>query len=350
MPSLLKITAKMAILQKPDPFSFSSALKDIIIESTVSVTLVFSNGMTDFLREVYTPDDQNRIYVRDLGRLLLPYISPIMLRQRFVITATPASVGGVIDFTVQYGLTELNIPADSFLGSRFLTTLQGEKYTYPGQKEFLSLVVSEATAVSIVAYYKSGSQTTRTVQIPAANINSVVTVDVSPALFSDPETISFIVVTAGVRAFAFYLRRPSAPLVQFVFINTFGVKETFIPAGLILRENNYKNLFGYFNGVYRKYNVDLVKLYTANTGVMTENMADWIEALFLSEDVFVLSSEGVEQEVVIEDSTVKRSSARDELPAYEFKYRLSKRNHSEFYVTPPQVSRIFDDTFDDTFN
>ena len=344
--------SKMTIIQQPESFSFSSALKDIILESAVNVTVSFSAGSTEFLREIYTPDNQNRIYIRDLSRLPLPYISPVVLRQSFNIIVTPAdgSAGSVINFTVQYSLTKINVSAEKFLENFFLTTLRNEKITYPEQNEFLSLVVSAATTIEIIAYRKSGSQSSRTIQISSSNVNKVVTVDVSPAIFSDPGSISYIVVTAGVRTFTFYLRRSSERLTQFIFINTFGVKETFIPSGVTLRENNYKNLFGYFSGLYRKYNIELVKLYTANTGVMTEVMADWIESLFLSEEVFVLSSDGIEQEVTIEESTVKRSTARDELPAYEFKYRLSKRNHDEFFVTIAQTSRIFDNTFDLTFN
>jgi hypothetical protein len=341
----------MTIIQKPDLFCFSSALADIVIESNVSVTVVFSDGTDDFLREVYAPDSENRIYVRSLDELLVPYIPAITLRQHFLITVTPEGGSGdgavEIETTVQFCSTGINLTAENFLENYFMTTLRNEKITCPAQKEYLSLVVSEATEVKITARYNTGAQTSKTVQITEANAGRVVTVDVSPSLFGNPETLFFIVVTAGARAFTYYMRRPSARQEQFIFINTFGVKETFIPAGLVLRENNYKNLFGYFSGIYRKYSVELVKQYMANTGVMNENMADWIESMFLSKEVFTISPAGIAEGVTIEESTVKRSSARDELPAYEFKYRLSRRNHDEFYVLK---SRIFDDTFDYTFN
>jgi hypothetical protein len=348
--SLREITAGMNVIQKPDLFCFSSALGDIVIGSAVGVTVAFSDGTDEFLQEAYTPDSEGRIYVRELERLLVPHISKITLRQHFLITVTPVdgSEGAVIETTVQYCLTEVNLAAEAFLESCFLTTLRGEKVTYAGQREFLSLVVSEATEVSITARYRNGGQSSKTAQIAAGDAGKAVTVDVSPSLFSAPDTVSFVVVTAGARAFTFYVRRlPAARPVEFVFLNPFGVKETFVPAGLVSRENRYENRFGYFGGMYRKYSVDLVKLHTANTGVMTGDMADWIECLFLSGDVFVLSPAGVEQEVTIEESTVRRSSARDELPSCEFKYRLSKRNHDEFYVL---TSRIFDGTFDYTFN
>jgi hypothetical protein len=48
-------------------------------------------------------------------------------------------------------------------------------------------------------------------------------------------------------------------------------------------------------------------------------MADWIEELFASRDVFLLSSDGGKKAITITEATVKRSSARDALPACEFK-------------------------------
>ena len=340
----------MTIIQQPEAFSFSSALKDIIIESDVNVTLVFSNGSSNFLQETYTPDNENRIYVRDLSRLLVPYISKTELRQRFLISVTPVTgTGSLIDITVQYGLVEINVSASEFLNSHFLTILQGEKLTFPHQKEYLSMVVTEPTQATITAQYLSQTRQTKTLQV--ATLNQVVTVDVSPSLFPDPETIFFIVVSAGNRSFVYYIRQLQfIDPVQFIFLNSFGVKETFIPASLTLCENKYQNLFGFFHGLYRKYNIELIKEYTTNTGALTQGMAPWLEELFLSKDVFRFSPIGIEQEITIEEATVKRSSARDELPAFEFKYRLSKRNHHELYISAENSNRIFDQTFDISFN
>ena len=125
------------------------------------------------------------------------------------------------------------------------------------------------------------------------------------------------------------------------------MKETFVPAAVTLRENKYENKFGTFNGKYRKYNVEAVKKYTAGTGVMTGAGADWLEELFMSKDVFTLSEAGTEKEIVIEEAAVKRSTAPDELPAFEFKYRLSKFNQHEYILSE---NRIFDDTYNYMFN
>jgi hypothetical protein len=334
----------MDILQKPDAFCFSSALNDIIVQSAESIDVFFRIQEQDpFLVETYSPDRDNKIYIRDLGKLFIPYISKLTLRETFVIQIGAANL---ITTTVLYGLSEINAGASDFLATSFLTLLPGEKITFPQQKEYLSLVVTENTTVTIQARRQSGTTESKTQTVNT--LNQVVTIDVSPSIFNDPETIIYYSVTAGARSFTYYLRRASTrEPVQFLFLNSFGVKETFIPSGLLLRENKYENLFGIFNGLYRKHDVELVKEYTANTGLLNEPMADWIEEIFTSRDVFLLSPAGDKTEITITEATVKRSSARDALPACEFKYRLSKRNQMESTVAD---SRIFNDYFDLQFN
>jgi hypothetical protein len=108
--------------------------------------------------------------------------------------------------------------------------------------------------------------------------------------------------------------------------------ETFIPAAITTRENKYECKFGQFSGLYRKYFAEAVKNYMASTGILTGYMADRTEDLFPSRDVFPLTGVGAVKETVIEESTVKRSTAPDELPAFEFKYRLSKFNRHEYML------------------
>jgi hypothetical protein len=333
----------MEILQQPDSLCFSSALKDIIVQVDENIDVSFCiQGQEPFLTETYSPDAEGKICIRELGRLFAPYISKVNLRETFIIQIASYT----ITTTVLYGLCEINAGAADFLASSFLTLLPFEKITLPEQKEYLSLVVTEATEATIYARRRSGETESKTLNINM--LNQAVTLDVSPSIFADPETIIYYTVTAGDRAFTYYLRRPSAQNPpQFLFLNSFGVKETFIPSGLLLRENKYENKTGIFNGRFLKYNIDLVKEYSADTGILNESTADWVEEIFSSRDVYILSPDGEKKEITITEATVKRSSARDALPAYEFKYRPSKANHQEYTA---DRNRIFDDTHNFTFN
>jgi hypothetical protein len=332
----------MEILQQPDSLCFSSALKDIIVQSDENIDVSFCiQGQEPFLTETCSPDAEGKIRIRELGRLLTPYISKVSLRETFVIRIASHA----ITTTVLYGLCEINAGAADFLESSFLTLLPFEKITLPEQKEYLSLVVTEATEAIIYVRRRSGETESKVLNIDMPN--QAVTLDVSPSVFADPETVIYCTVTAGGRAFTYCLRRPSAQNPpQFLFLNSFGVRETFIPSGLLLRENKYENKTGTFNGLFLKYNIDPVKEYSVNTGILNESTADRIEEIFSGRDVYILSPYGEKKEIVITEATVKRSSARDALPAYEFKYRPSGANHREYTVG----NRIFDDTHNFTFN
>jgi hypothetical protein len=336
----------MEILQQPDSFCFSSALKDIILQTNKNIDVSFRiQGQEPFLTESYSPDRENKIHVRELSKLFTPYISKLTLRETFVIGFT-GDGSATVTTVVLYALTEINVAAADFLNTSFLTLLPCKKITRPEQKEYLSLSVTEATPVEISARRQSGAWESRTLNVN--DLNKVITLDVSPALFDSPETLIYYSVSAGKRLFTYYLRHPFPPeAVQFLFLNSFGVKETFIPSGLLLRENKYENSFGTFSGMYRKYDIDLIKEYTVNSGILNEETADWIEEMFTSRDVYLLSPGGEKKEITVTEAKVKRSSARDALPAYEFKYRLSRSNHQEADV---RNSRIFNDPHNLSFN
>ncbi len=339
----------MTILQKPDEFSLASGMKDIIISSQGSVTFTFAISSGTAFTEKYYPDADKKIYIRELGKLCQSYIPMDTLRYRFLMSLFAddgTGGGGIVDATVQYCNVELDVAATEFLEKHFLSLLVNEKIIYREQKEYLSLVVSSQTTVKAIIRRKSGVFESLDL-LTVSDLEKVLTIDVSPSKFSNPETISYYTIIAGERVMTYYVRPEPMPGVQFIFLNSFGVKETYIPSGIINRENKYENSFGVFSGKYRKHFVDLEKQYTARTGILDDNHATWLEDLFLSKDVFLLTSSGVEKEVTIEEATVKRSSAREELPAYEFKYRLAKVNQNEFET---KRSRIFDNTFDYTFN
>jgi hypothetical protein len=87
----------MDILQQPDSFGFSSALKDIILQSGENINVSFRiREQEPFLTETYTPDADNKIHIRELGRLFSPYISPVNLRETFVTMREALKSGGAV--------------------------------------------------------------------------------------------------------------------------------------------------------------------------------------------------------------------------------------------------------------
>jgi hypothetical protein len=84
-------------------------------------------------------------------------------------------------------------------------------------------------------------------------------------------------------------------------------------------------------------------------------MAGWADDLFRSDEVYVVnvisgqvvSRDGGKQ-VVITDSKSELTNDDDHLPRFTFSYQYAQRIHNVLQMN--RVGRIFDNTFDHTFN
>jgi hypothetical protein len=342
----------MEILRQPAPFCLATALTDIIVSSDVAVTASFSvTGSAPFLTETYFPDAGGRIVIREPAMLFLPLIPLNTLKEDFTITLTSISdepETESLNFTVLYCRADMGVDFDTanWVDYNFLTLCRGEKTTHLGLNEQLSMYVKAPVTGQIIVEYQDGTRAEKEVDIDVDE--QVVNINASLDWVEHPERVSRYAVNVGNRHFS-YRVKPALPREHLVIIfrNAFGVWETFIPSGITLRENKYDNLFGKFSGNYRKYKAEVTKNYTCHTGVLTASMADWLEDLFMSDSVALFDIDnGYSYPIVIEEATVKRSTAADELPAFEFKFRPSKRNQLDYIPPNP---RIFDSSFDHLF-
>jgi hypothetical protein len=351
----------ISIVQQPDAYSFSATLKDTVLQATanVSVTLTDKATAAVILSETYTPDASGNVVIRALHKVLQGVIDPVSLIGNYTLSATCGADVVTFGFAVQYVTVEIDADYNTFINTRFLTLLQGAKATAVGRKEYLSLKVNTPTdVVATVTYSQAGEVTVNDITgVSVSAADGVVTVDVSPSRFVMPGyTLEKYVVTAGVRTQIFWVDNLSpAGASSFVFINSFGVKETFTCMGLLERENKYDDsLYGMFSNSYRKFFTNLVKQFTSNTGFLSQAVADWMEDLFLSKSIFLYDNAGAGKEVTILEPSVQRTSDPTELPALSFTWRYAQENQ-QLYIyttvsTPGTKSRIFDKTFDKSFN
>lgn len=352
----------ISIVQQPVSYSFSSTLADTVLTTTadVSVTLTDKTTGTIILAETYVPDLDNYVYIRDLGKVIEGVIDMTALVGTYNLAITDnAGSSFNFDFTVQYGTIEVNVGANIFIAHCFLTSLQGAKTTSLDRKEYLSLKVNTATDITTTATYsQNGVITTTTIIGKTINISDgIVTVDVSPSCFANSyQTLEQYTVTAGARSQTFIVDNIScAGTPSFVFINCFGVKETLTCMGLLDQENKYDgSQFCTNEGQYIKYYTLLVKTFTSNIGIQSQAEAAWVEDIFMSKSVYLYDSSGVGKQITVIDPTVKRSSIATELPSISFTWRYAQENNNILKYKSAASStlgnRIFDDTFDSTFN
>lgn len=292
-----------------------------------------------------------RITINDLQGLIEPYLATNLI-ERCSYRITDGSSEQNKNFTVQFCAAESSMPAADFMAGYFLSTLMGEKITAIGRKEFVHLVTTEACPVTAtcVYYRDEDGLSTREVSLrQVTDTDKIVTVEVSPELLVKPgfELVRYII-HAGVRTQTFSLD-PDAPDVApvLLFTNSFGCQETVYCTGTHALEPEYVRSTAYTNGMFRNYRIDETKVFKANTGVLTHEMALWLDDLFRSKEIYLLDGTTVGKEVTITESESKRSNDPDHLPFFTFSYRYAQRNHNILQL--PRAGRVFDNTFDYTF-
>ena len=290
-----------------------------------------------------------------LGELLEPYA-----RKRLVasvtISATSPHGGGTqsATATVLYAMADVGVDAETFYNGYFLSILQGPKVTAMGRLELLWYYGSETATVT--ADYSDGSTATMPAVMATSN-GQYSCVDASPDLYAQAgKQLVAYTVQAGSRSQQFNidpLRPDCAPILE--FYNSFGVWELLYCTGTHKVAPEYKREATRIGGRLRNYRIEETRKFEADTGILTTPMAAWADELFRSEEVYVVNVYGgsVEdrdegKEVVITESKSEVTNEDDDLPHFSFTYQYAQRIHNVLQLN--RVDRIFDNTFDHTFN
>ena len=203
------------------------------------------------------------------------------------------------------------------------------------------------------ANYTDGTQQRFTPEKVGGN-DDYSTIDVSPAKFTaEGKTLYEYRVYAGWREqkFVLDLRNPDvAPVL--LFTNSFGCQEIAYCLGTHTVSPEFKFSAAYIGQNKRNYDVEEVRTFKADTGVLTYPMAFWMNDLFRSDEVQLLNFYDGEPHpgkmAVITDVKAEYDNNHDTLPRFTFSYEYAQRNHNVLDVG--RAGRIFDNTFDHTFN
>ncbi len=332
---------------------FSSQFPDVLIENVgenavVTVTI----GDEQVLQETLYPSSMG-IVLEDMQSLVEPYA-----RQRLTVPVTVSAScqnGKSYEATVRvlYSAADMgdDVNAQEFYDGHFLSSLMGPKVTAIGRLEKLSYY-GTGTA-SVTAVYDDGS--TQEFPAVATGGNTDYTrIDVSPDQYvAEGKTLMEYHVVAGSRRQDFIVapeRLDCAPIL--CFVNSWGVEELLYCTGLHEVSPEYKRSQTRLGRYKRTYRLEETRHFKADTGPLTQAMADWVDEVLRSDEIRVCNFyHGKVQpgkEVVITDSKSDRTNDDAELPRITFTYEYAQRNHNVLQLY--REGRIFDNTFDDTFN
>ena len=332
---------------------FSSQFPDVLISGVGESALVtVTIGGEQALRETLYPGSIG-IVLEDMRSLVEPYARQQLTVMVDISAACQSGRSYNASVRVLYATVDMgdDVTAAEFYDNHFLSILSGPKLTAVGRMEKLSYY-GTGTA-SVTAVYSDGSAQVFSAVATGGN-SDYTRIDVSPDQYvAAGKTLVKYQVTAGSRQQDFIVQPEvldCAPIL--CFVNSFGVEELLYCTGLHQVSPEYKRNQARLGRFLRTYKLEETRNFKADTGVLNRAMADWVDEVLRSDEVRVCNFFDGEvrpgKEVVITDSKSDRTNADDELPRITFTYQYAQKNHN--VLQQYREGRIFDNTFDDTFN
>ena len=351
---------------------FSCQVPDVVFKissdrAQVTVTVTKAGDEKEVYSEYLYPDSESRIRLSDVDCLLEPYVNRWLLfsldvrivEERVTTDSGNESVTTVDERTLSSEILScnaniLNTTASSWCDFHFLTLIDGARTTAMGWQERLCYIGSDTA--SCTAWYDDGSSQSMSVPV-ITGVGDCKIIDCSPVNFLKLGLrLMRYTITAGSRKQDYEVDHDVEPEVApvLLFWNSFGVQELAYCTGELKQVSSFDRKQARIGRLKETYQMEEKESFKADTGILTFPMANWWREVLRSRDVRVMhvynGSFIVDYgtPVVITSEKMELSNTPEHLPRITFEYEYADRNHNIFDVRAE--GRIFDDTFDYTFN
>lgn len=344
----------LSIINDIPDFAVSNELNNFSIMVDSELTLEVQHHGSTVWRANYVPDSHNEVDIIDIFSVLEPFLieSPLQMFSYRLSAAGEAPLSK--DFTILLCRCDVDTSGSSFVQTHFLTALDGVKITYRNSREFLYLTSGSTTVGGTVTPQvhckfvdANNHLTEQTRALTSVNESGINKIDVAPSLFTlaGSDLVSYTVV-AGSRRMEYRVVEPEFFIGAVIeFRNAFGCMETFSFAGLRTNKPKVERSAAYFSGVYHNYHVDTKKHIKVNSAFIPLSMGDFADDLAQSMEIYLLTGREVVPVTIVESET-DRNNAPDALFSFSIEFIKSAKNRKLL----PELRRIFDDTFDQTYN
>ena len=350
------------LISQPSSLCLSSVVEDIVFgtdaeNGTVRLDVVHGTEREILMEETMFPSATRCIVISDISSLVEPYARQyLQVQVECSLTDASGSVS-ITPVTVLYSIADVGTSAADFTDNHFLTILSGEKLSARGREERLYAYGADSVTVIADVLLQTGQHNTLSAELhPFERVGGtdIYSYDVSP------DNVASLIGLVGGRLLGYRVEAgnrcqrfrcivdqvPPAP--SLYFVNSFGCFELLHCVGTHKKDSKYERKTTRIMGRLRSYRITEDRQFTANTGWLNEAMADWADDLFRSEKVMLWVGEGPGRDVVITDSKSEITNEDNHMPAFEFTYCYAQRIHN--VLEPTRAGRIFDNTFDHTFN
>jgi hypothetical protein len=359
--AFVKIKQMITIIKTLSGKYFSSNVPDVefTISGAKAGVQMLVDGSEIYGENLFPVD--GKITLSDLTDLLTPYA-----RQGLIVALdikiserddtdqelSNAEINAsVIYCCVDFQTSNVQVNVSDFCDNHFLSILLGPKISAPGRLEFLHYLSTDDA--SVIAEYSDGTKATFVPPAVQGN-EKYTTIDVSPSRFvSEGKTLVRVTAIAGKRTQEFDMdpeQPDAAPIL--LFVNSFGVEELLYCTGKHQVSPSYTRTTAWVNGNLKNIKIEEKRKFSADTGYLNVAMQNWADELFRSDDVRLVNiykgEPQVGKEVTLSDSKSEVSNADDDMAKFTFDYQYSQANHNVVEIN--RAGRIFDNTFDNTFN
>ena len=328
-------------------YLFVSDLDVVVFSANSTLSLSITDaGSSTVLSCSYTPVD-GVVKVYDIDRLLSPLIDSVMADFTFTVNGTSSTLH------ILQSRTRVSMPAADFLVSRFLSSVTSGRDTAVGRKEMVTLL-SPAETVNVIAacvYANGGTCVLQSVQLASAlAAGQVHEVDCSPSLLVNDalgELVQYTI-NAGQRLMTYRVSPTQTHRLALLMRNNFGAWEPCYFRGMNEHEPKITRELALVGGSVRPLKIDEEDVCKSYTGPLRPGTVLLFRDLARSYDVMLLEDGVATDPVVVTDADVKHADEDGSLPAFTFSWRRAA--HTSAMMNVPVIPRLFDDTFDETFN
>lgn len=329
------------------PYVLASELDVLVFDTQSELSLAIAAvGGSTVLSCSYVPVG-GVVKVYDLDRLLSPMIEGVMADFTFTVDGASQTLH------VVQSRARVSEATEDFLAGHFLSSVFSGRDTALGRKEMVTLLSLTGTVnVTAACVYADGETCVlQSVGLASSLASGVIhEVDCSPSLLVNDElgTLVQYTVNAGDRLMTYRVSPTATTRTAMLMRNDFGAWEPCYFTGMVETAPSITREFVMIGGEQRSLRVDEQENLKSYTGPLRPGSVQLMRALARSTEVVLLEDgNATGDDVVITDQDVKYTDEDGHLPAFTFTWhRASHRSQ----LKVPIIPRLFDDTFDDTFN
>lgn len=357
----------MKIEQDIPSFVWLTEIPDVEIASSVVTNVTFTNSSTGevIYNENLYPNASGRITVYDVAHILrqsmIDAVEAGAVLRRFKMQVTTTTESATTSFGCFYATTPIDINPVTFANGSFFTRNIDRETTIDAHESLSFCHISLRASVRCTATCYFEGLRPKTVQIMSATYSvthryKTIRIDVSPATIVEKSgregyrllayDINLTLNNSDYGALAHYTVNyaPRQRTATFYYRNPFGVYEYLNVFGNDTTKRTFEKSMANVNRIETVYKTKLKTNHEISTSIESQQQRDVMEDFFASEDVWLVEGNEIVAQVVIDDITHETSDAYDALDSYKFTWRLADSNHRSAVSM-----RIFDDTFDGTF-